>query len=239
MSYKKNLPFQPINLPNNKEDRMPQPLTNTILMRFLKSKHIDSGFMDSLKLHYRPLICPYISLIGKVAPGEKVGDLGCGSGQFLLLLSEFAEPSLLYGIEITEKLVQNSRHLLADRKHPDTILLEIYDGVHFPARLADLDTIFLIDVLHHIPAARQESFLTNLAGAMRRGARLVIKDINAGNPLVIFNKLHDMVVSREIGHELPIDKVTAILGNSGLDIIEIEKCTTYVYPHYTVIAKKP
>ena len=218
---------------------MPQPLTNAILMRFLKRKHIDSGFMDSLKLHYRPLICPYVSLIGKVAPGEKVGDLGCGSGQFLLLLSEFAEPSLLYGIEITDRLVQNSRHLLADRKHPGTVLTEIYDGVHFPARLAELDIIFLIDVLHHIPAARQVNFLTNLAGAMRPGARLAIKDINAGNPLVIFNKIHDLLVSREIGHELRIEKVIAILKKNGLEIVEIEKCTTYVYPHYTVIARKP
>jgi SAM-dependent methyltransferase len=218
---------------------MQQPLTNAILMRFLKNKRINSGFMDGLKLHYRPLICPYVSLIGKVGPRDKVGDVGCGSGQFLLLLSEFAGPSLLYGLEVTEKLVANSRHLLAGQEDFRATEVEKYDGIHFPGRLAELDIVFLIDVLHHIPVPRQEPFLANLAGTMKSGARLVIKDIDAGNPLVIFNKLHDLVVSREIGHELRIKSVIGILQKNGMDIKEIEKCTTYVYPHYTIVATKP
>jgi SAM-dependent methyltransferase len=218
---------------------MQQQLTNSILMRFLKSKHINSGFVDRLKLHYRPLICPYISLIRKVSAGDKVGDLGCGSGQFLLLLSEFASPSELYGIEISDKLIDNGHQLLGFLEDKGMLQLEKYDGSHFPARLGELDIIFLIDVLHHIPAPQQETFLLNLAAIMKPGARLVIKDIDAANPLVIFNKMHDLVVSHEIGHELRIEKVSGSLQKGGLDIVEIEKCTTYVYPHYTITAKKP
>jgi hypothetical protein len=57
-------------------------LKNKDLLKFLKNKYIHAGFLDRLKLHYRPLICPYISLINMVKPGFKVGDIGCGSGQF-------------------------------------------------------------------------------------------------------------------------------------------------------------
>jgi len=74
---------------------------------------------------------------------------------------------------------------------------------------------------------------------MKRGARLVIKDIEATNPLVIFNKLHDLVVSKEIGHELKSRDVVASLTANKLDIQAFQKTTTYVYPHYTVVAKKP
>jgi hypothetical protein len=65
---------------------MGNELTNRDLLRFLKNKHIHAGFINGLKLHYRPLICPYISLIKKVQPGHKVGDLACGTSQFLLFL---------------------------------------------------------------------------------------------------------------------------------------------------------
>ena len=216
-----------------------QNLSNKDLMRFLKSKRIHSGFVDSLKLHYRPLICPYTSLINKVKPGDQVGDLGCGSGQFLLLLSEFAAPSFLYGIEISDKLIANGRELLDSVLTTGKLQLEKYDGSHFPARLGEMDIIFLIDVLHHIPAPDQAGFLGNLARTMKKGATLVIKDIDAASPLVVFNKLHDLVIAHEIGHELKVSHTAQILKDSNLEIIDIEKCTTYVYPHYTVTAKKP
>src|SRR5882762_7567892 len=169
---------------------MQQELTNKELLRFLKHKNIHAKFIDRLKLHYRPLICPYISLISKVRalPGAKVGDIGCGSGQFFSLLSEFASPSFLYGIEINGKLIANASELL-NGFDPDKLLLDVYDGLHFPARMGDMDIIFLIDVLHHVPPANQAAFLRGLAATMKSGAQLVIKDIDAANPLVICNKL--------------------------------------------------
>ena len=74
---------------------------------------------------------------------------------------------------------------------------------------------------------------------MKSGATLVIKDIDAANPLVIWNKFHDLIVSREIGHELSSKKVSGILAETSLEITAIQKITTYVYPHYTIVGKKP
>jgi SAM-dependent methyltransferase len=213
-------------------------LTNKDLLKFLKHKHIHAGFLDSLKLHYRPLICPYISLINMVEPGSRVGDIGCGSGQFFLLLSEFANPSFLYGIEISPKLIANATELLQDLG-PEKIQLEVYDGIHFPPQVAEMDIIFLIDVLHHVPKNNQVLFLRRLVENMKSGSQLVIKDIDASNPLVVFNKLHDLVVSGEIGNELKCTETATLLAENHLEVVKVQKTTTYVYPHYTVVAKKP
>jgi SAM-dependent methyltransferase len=217
---------------------MQQVLTNRELLRYLKNKHIHASFLNRLKLHYRPLICPYISLINMVNPGDRVGDIGCGSGQFLLLLSEFAKPSFLFGIEIHQRLIDNARELITglDASRLD---LEVYDGMNFPGQTANMDIIFLIDVLHHIPRAKQVSFLTGIVSRIRKGATLVVKDIDAANPLVVCNKLHDLIVSHEIGNELSSKSTADILETAGMEISGIQKKTTYVYPHYTVIAKKP
>lgn len=217
---------------------MQKELTNKDLLHFLKTKQIKASFIDRLKVHYRPLICPYVSLINMVKPGNKVGDVGCGSGQFFFLLSEFAKPSFLYGIEINDRLVQNSTNLLADWKGGKS-RFEKYDGIHFPENMRQMNIIFLIDVLHHVPKANQTKFLSGLASKMGSGSTLVIKDINAASMLVYFNKVHDLVFSGETGNELSAETAKNILKESGLEIVDFKKQIMYVYPHYTIVAKKP
>ncbi len=206
-------------------------------MHFLEEKHFSTGFVDSLKIKYRSLICPFISLIQKVKDGEKVGDVGCGSGQLLLLLSEYARPSYLFGIEIKERLIKNAKTLFKQSGRQG-YQFEVYDGEHFPDELADMDTVFLVDVLHHVPRKKQADFLKNLSEKIKPGARLILKDIDGASPFVVFNKLHDLVFAREIGNEISIKKALKLLQQNGFDIIEQEKRLMYVYPHYTLVAKK-
>jgi len=212
-------------------------LNNAAIIKFLTSKFKSAGFIDSLKIKYRSLICPFISLIQTVKPGEKAGDVGCGSGQFLLLLTEFAQPSYLYGIEISKKLIDNA-HNLFNSFPKEKYAFEQYDGIHFPKALAEMDVLFLIDVLHHVPKNNQEAFLKDLANIMKPGARLVLKDINAASPLVYCNKLHDLIFAREIGNEMSMESAKNLLVANGLNIIEQSKRTMYVYPHYTLVAQK-
>ncbi len=216
---------------------MQTELTNRAIIRFLKKTYKGAGFIDSLKIKYRSLICPFISLIKKVQPGEKVGDVGCGSGQFLLLLSEFAKPSYLYGIEISKKLINNAQNLFGNLTGQKYFFSE-YDGKNFPPELSEMDTIFLIDVFHHVPKKSQEDFMKALSFTMKPGARLILKDINARSPLVYFNKLHDLFFAREIGNEISMSKAIQLLKANGLIIVEQEKRVMYVYPHYTIVAKK-
>lgn len=210
---------------------------NKMIIRFLKEKRFTTGIFDSLKIKYRSLICPYISLIKKVNDGEKVGDIGCGSGQLLLLLSEFARPSYLFGVEIRERLIKNAK-ILFSQTGWQHYKFEVYDGEHFPNELEEMDTVFLVDVLHHVPRKKQEIFLRNLSEKIRPGGRLILKDIDGASRFAIFNKLHDLVFAREIGNEISLDKACRLLQLNGFEITEQEKRLMYVYPHYTLVAKK-
>jgi 2-polyprenyl-3-methyl-5-hydroxy-6-metoxy-1,4-benzoquinol methylase len=213
-------------------------LSNKDLLRYLKSLDFQAGFLDRVKVYYRPLVCPFVELINLVKEGEKVGDIGCGSGQFGLLLAEFAKPSFVFGIEISERLVNNARQLF--EKYAKTAYeFEVFDGVIFPDRIGELDVIFLNDVLHHVPVAAQQRFVADLIAKMKSGARLILKDINGSSVLVYCNKMHDMLFAGEIGHELPWKKAKSWLEQNNLEILEFTKKRMYVYPHYTIVAKKP
>lgn len=216
---------------------MQKSLSNKDLLRYLKSLNFKGGFFDKLKVYYRPMVCPFVELINLVKEGEKVGDIGCGSGQFCLLLAEFAKPSYIFGIEISDRLVDNARQLFQQySKVPYDF--EKFDGVHFTDKIRDLDVIFLNDVVHHVPKANQHQFINDLIAKMKPGARLIIKDINASSMLVYCNKMHDLVFAGEIGNELPFKTTQSWLEQNNLEILETKKKRMYVYPHYTIVAKK-
>lgn len=216
---------------------MSKDLSNKDLLNYLKTLNFNAGFLDRIKVYYRPLVCPFVELISLVKKGEKVGDIGCGSGQFCLLLAEFGLPSFVYGIEISERLVDNANNLF--KRHASVAYqFEKFDGIHFPERIKDLDIIFLNDVLHHVPKNNQHQFINDLIGTMKSGARLVLKDINGSSLLVYCNKMHDLIFAGEIGNELPVATSEDWLQKNNLEIIELKKKRMYVYPHYTIVAKK-
>ncbi|MHA4843899.1 class I SAM-dependent methyltransferase [Flavitalea antarctica] len=216
---------------------MNKQLSNQELLRFLKGISFKAGLIDRLKVYYRPMVCPFVELIAMVAEGQKVGDIGCGSGQFALLLAEFAKPSYVFGIEINDRLVTNAKKLFSEYASLK-FDFEKFDGVHFPDKISELDILFLNDVLHHVPKKNQEQFLSDLISKMKRGASLVIKDIDQSSMLVYFNKTHDLIFAGEIGNELAVSSTIELLRRQHLEILDCQKKRMYVYPHYTIRAKK-
>jgi 2-polyprenyl-3-methyl-5-hydroxy-6-metoxy-1,4-benzoquinol methylase len=210
------------------------------LVTFLKSTTVNSGFVDGLKVHYRPLICPFDDLVNYIRTKgtKRVFDVGCGSGQFAMLLAEFTHVSTISGIEIDSRLVANANQLLSRYKNRVLTAFNKYDGKLLPDSIADHDVVFLIDVLHHVPKPMQTDFLKQLYMRMKPGSELIIKDINAGSAFVYFNKLHDLIFAREIGNEWSVEKVTAVCKEIGFQIESVTKRQLYVYPHYTVLLKK-
>lgn len=211
--------------------------SNAMILDYLKKNYPGTGFIDSLKIKYRPLICPFGDLIALAKPGEKIGDVGCGSGQFLLLMAHFAQPKQVYGIEISDKLIQNA-NLLFEKQSFTQYAFSTYDGVNFPPGLKEMDIIYLNDVLHHVPPANQENFIRDLAAVMKPGARLVLKDIDGSSGWVIFNKMHDLIFSGEMGKEVGFSRAKNLLEKNGLKILTEKKQRIYVYPHYTLVAEK-
>lgn len=207
-----------------------------ILSSFLKQKFVKAGILDKLKIIYRPYICPFDLLLKHIDKKNKIFDIGCGSGQFLLLAAHFTQPSGLTGIEISETLVQNAKLLLKDYSGTK---LNVYNGQELPDDICEHDLVFMIDVLHHIPKKMQDIFIQQLFSKMGSSTKLIIKDIDKGSPLVYCNKIHDLLLAGEIGNELKMQNLEKILKQTGFKIVSVEKKLTLWYPHYCIVAEKP
>lgn len=217
---------------------MIKKIETKILVSFLKAKDPDAKFIDKLKIVYRPYICPFDDLLMEIKSGKSVFDVGCGSGQFALLMAEFCKPSKIKGVEISEELIRNARELLKNYSSSIQIQFEKYKGDDIPADIAQYDYITMVDVGHHIPKKLQKDFFAQLYAKMGKGSVFIYKDIDASSPLVFANKMHDLVFAREIGNELSFSKTLDIFKNIGFSIEQTSKKTMFCYPHFTIIAKK-
>ncbi|NJN26100.1 MAG: class I SAM-dependent methyltransferase [Cyclobacteriaceae bacterium] len=214
-------------------------ITNSQVFKHFHDLGTNASFIDKLKIRFRPLICPFDDLLNEIEDKEIVFDIGCGSGQFLSLVAEFTEVSELYGIEIDQRLIDNANILLDKYRNTNRlVLLERFDGTSFPLTLSKATTVVLIDVVHHVPEAQLDNFIEGIYSKMKPGAKLIFKDINASSPLVLFNKLHDLVFSQEIGNELSITQAKEKMLKAGFKIVLESKKRMYVYPHYTLILQK-
>ena len=191
-----------------------------------------------IKRKFRNCIFPVDDLLELIPPSKRLLDVGCGQGQFLKAVAKSRSPAKLAGLEISEKLIRIARSDLQGlTPHPE---LEVYDGTHLPGSVAGYDVISLIDVLHHIPASGQRAILEELFGKMQGGAFLLLKDINAGRPvLCAFNKCHDLILSGSIGAERSVQWTRDALSKTGFKIVSGGERRILVYPHYWLLAVKP
>lgn len=213
-------------------------MTNSDIIKFLTSKTTNAGFVDRLKIKYRPIICPFIDLIDFAKDKKSVFDIGCGSGQFCALIAKYTNVEKIMGIEINERLVKNANEVNEEFRDKKQIKFSVFDGKVIPDEIKGYDLVYMIDVFHHIPPAQQVAFMQQLQQKMKSGAVLIFKDIDGGSPLVVCNKMHDMVFAGEIGKEISFTKAKDMLSTAGFKITDSFKKTVFVYAHYFVICQK-
>lgn len=214
-------------------------MTNKEIIKFLDSTVVNAGFIDKLKIKYRPFICPFDTLLAYAKDSDSVFDVGCGSGQFCALLGYFTNVKQIKGIEITPRLVDNANQLAAQQKGKAAMTFEVFDGITIPDDILQYDLVYMIDVFHHIPKQSQQAFMKQLFSKMKSGAKLMFKDINASSPLVITNKMHDLVFAKEIGNEISFNAAQQLLKEIGFTVKEAYTRTVFVYPHYFILTQKP
>lgn len=194
------------------------------------------GFIDKLKISYRPMVCPFDDLLDIIPEHESIFDIGCGSGMFLSLVATYKNPEKVYGIEIDDKLIENAKKIFKNINVPSEF--KKYNGNTLPQEINSYKYIVLIDVLHHIPKQNQFPFLKNIYDMMNEESILIIKDIDRKNPLHYWNKIHDMVFSGEIGSEPNSLELQTELTNMGFKKITKSYRTMLLYPHFTLICQK-
>jgi 2-polyprenyl-3-methyl-5-hydroxy-6-metoxy-1,4-benzoquinol methylase len=210
------------------------------LTSFLKnSDHGSLKAFSRLKQVYRPMICPFDTLINLIPEGERIVEIGCGIGTFLCLLNAYRRPASLGGLDIDPSAIETARAVLTAMSSRAPVRLLTYDGTTLPKLIREYNYVVVIDVLHHIPSEQHVTFLSDLFDRMHPGALLILKDIDAARQfLCLFNKLHDFLLTGARTYERKMSHLRETLQNLGFQIQRVITQRVYVYPHFTIVCKR-
>src|SRR5919109_324212 len=118
--------------------------------------------------------------LAKVAPGQRVLDVGCGTGTQAIAAWRRTQPGgTVTGVDISEKM------LAAARRKARRACLDIpfhrADAAELPFEEGSFDVVTITTVLHMVPEGRRRLCLREVARVLRPGGRLLVIDY-AGDP---------------------------------------------------------
>lgn len=189
------------------------------VLRISKQSYAGGPWLARKMQHWRPYICPFEVLTRFVPQGCSLLDVGCGSGLFILLLLGLDRDIQAVGID-------SSRPALAMAQRAAARLAA--GGKNFaPPR-------FLVSPPH------QRAALEAALDRVKPGGVLLFKDMPPRPlPQAVANRLHDLVVSRQWVHYVPVDDIQEWGAARGFRLEHREIIQRLWYVHDLAVLRRP
>lgn len=135
----------------------------------------------------------YLDLLG-VTPGERVLNVGCGSGAVLRDVGRRVDPDgMAVGLDLSPAMLAVAREIAEREGLAERVELHQGDARHLPFADADFDAVLAATLLSHV--AEAERVIHEMARVVRPGGRVGIFDLDS-DALVIAHP--DRALTRRI-----------------------------------------
>lgn len=214
-------------------------MTNDLVIQEIVDSYEDLIIRTYSKIRFTILRQPFLEEINQWLPERgRVLDLGSGFGLFSLYFAAIAPERQIVGVELDKKRVECARKsrvklgLTNVDYHSEDVLAWEASG--------RFDAIYMLDVIHHLPAAGVPAFLQKLVGLLEPGGTLLLKDVS-DRP--VYKMLFTLALDRAmVGFEpiryWPPKELAGVLDRLGLDVKRHLMNDYLPYPHVLYICRK-
>lgn len=126
---------------------------------------------DLVWARYMEQTLPVAQRTAKVAPGDRVLDLACGTGELLHRLAQNVPGAELRGIDISSEMVDRARRKLATASRARVQQADAHD---LPFADSSFDVVVCASTFHYFTHPR--AVLAEVSRVCRSGGRLVLVD---------------------------------------------------------------
>jgi len=127
-------------------------------------------------------------------PGERVLDLGCGTGSFTLPAAEIAGPGRVVGVDLSESMIERARRRAAARGAG--IRYDVASADDLPFTPGSFDVVISCLALHHLPADVQQGAFHEIARVLTPSGRIHLADFDLEHA----PRLHRIVARLQARH---------------------------------------
>ncbi len=166
------------------------------------------------------------------APGEKVLDVGCGTGTLLLALKWSMGTGEVHGIDASPEMIEVAKEKAAKAGSAIDFQVALIEAIPFPDATFDLVTSSLM--LHHLPDDLKRTGLDEIRRVLKPGGHFMAVDFAAHSHSPLGHLLSIFGHSRG---ERMVDKLMPMLQNAGF--CDVEGVPTHHKNFAFIRARKP
>ncbi|MHC1950500.1 class I SAM-dependent methyltransferase [Bradyrhizobium sp. UFLA06-06] len=159
-------------------------------------------------------------------------------GTHLITLAALGRISSGYGADVSSKAVAQAA--LAAKNYPQSDLtFQVMDSIDdLPQK--QFDVAMMIDVMHHVPPEYRTATFAGCVKRIKSRGFFIYKDM-ADEPFLnaFLNRLHDIVIAREMIRYLPLEAALDWGANFDLQLILRSQYTKLFYRHELLVFRKP
>jgi len=145
--------------------------------------------------------------LAQIKPGDKVLDVGCGTGNLTIAAKAVAGPSGdVYGTDAAANMIAVAQEKASKAGVDVTFQIGLVEDIDFPQY--EIDVVLSSMMMHHLPDDLKRTGLAEIFRVLKPGGRILIVDIQSTSGGSFKQRLSDLMIQIHGGHAAMQDNVT-------------------------------